>query len=239
MIKIRRSTPITACKKLDGNDIYPLINFSWIMVAFAFLFVFLLSEVSADPMMYRSKYTLSLKGVHFSTEKSEPFEDWHDTRSRRSTSASDTEGEMPNLREAYEKFDDYHQTWDKKENLVCAKIFNCLKPLLESSNEKLPINPQKGRGGKSSKFTSESEEYYSLLRDQRFQSEISAVIELAKEGKSQENDKQAFSNNEQRQSKRVTKTTRELLEKYESLRQSMRQKYPRIVRNRLLSVEDF
>lgn len=146
---------------------------------------------------------------------------------------------MPNLREAYEKFDDYHQTWDKKENLVCAKIFNCLKPLLESSKERLPINPQRGRVGKSSKFTSESEEYYSLLRDRRFQSEISAVIELAKEGKSQENDKQAFSNNEQRQSKRVTKTTRELLEKYESLRQSMRQKYPRIVCNRLLSVEDF
>ena len=65
MIKIRRSTPITACKKLDGNDIYPLINFSWIMVAFAFVFVFLLSEVSADPRIYRSKYTLSLKGVHF------------------------------------------------------------------------------------------------------------------------------------------------------------------------------
>ena len=38
---------------------------------------------------------------------------------------------------------------------------------------------------------------------------------------------------------RVTKTTRELLEKYESLRQSARQKYPRIVRNRLPLVEDF
>lgn len=239
MVKTRRSTHVTACKILNGNDIYPLINFSWIMVAFAFLFVLLFSEVSAKPKNDYKRYTLSLKGVRFSTEKSESFKDWHDTRGRRSTSISDTEEEMPNLREAYEKFDDYYQTWDKKENLVCAKIFNSLNPLLENSKERLPIDPRKSKGGKSGKFSSESEEYYSLLRERRFQSEISAVLELAKKGKSQENDRQAFLNNEQRQSRRVTKTTRELLEKYESLRQSMRQKYPRIVRNRLPSVEDF
>lgn len=244
MMKARRNIYIIACKILNENDIYPLINFSWIMIAFTFIFSFLFSEVSANPKTYHSKYTLSLKGVRFSTEKSADSKDRYvGSREIRSTSIRDSgysDEEMPNLREAYEGFDDYRQNLDKKGRLVCAKILSCLNPLLESSKEKLPIDPQKGKGrGKSGKFASESEEYYSLLRDRRFQSEILAVMELAKEGKSQENNRQAFSDDETQQSKRVTKTTRELLEKYESLRQSARQKYPRIVRNRLPLVEDF
>lgn len=240
MVRTPRNTNIAACKIFDGNDIYPLINFTWIMIAFVFIFAFLFPEVSANPESCCSKYTLSLKGVRFSTEKSADSKDRYDVRDRRSMSIRYSDEEMPNLRESYERFDDYRQNLDKKGRLVCAKILSCLNPLLESSKERLPINPQKGKGrGKSRKFASESEEYYALLKDRRFQSEILAVLELAKKGKSQENDRQAFSNDEKRQSKRVTKTTRELLEKYEFLRQSMSQKYPRIVHNRLPLVEEF
>ena len=149
----------------------------------------------------------------------------------------EAEEELPNLRKAYEKFDDYRQNLREDEGLTCAKIFKSLKPLTEEGKGDFPVKPQSGKK-KNGKFSSESEEYYSLLRDKRFQSEISAVIELAKNGKSRENDRQAFSNNERKQSKMVKETTRELLEKYESLRESMSKKYPIIVRNRLLLTED-
>lgn len=169
---------------------------------------------------------------------------------------------MPNLRRAYERFEDFQKRleklkkseakifvrpkWKQTTKLLCARILEYLDPLTVDSSNPLPIEKSdrsktKTRQGKSSfdakEYVVEAKEYNDLLDNSRFQSRIDNVIQIAEEGKSLESNKRAFIYDE-RHLKKVAAVTKELLEEYEALRDSLLKKYPTLTAAWLPSIAD-
>lgn len=180
-------------------------------------------------------------------EKRKNYNDYYASNSSGYTNENDEEELMPHLRQAYEKFEDFQRRlkklghvrpkWKNTTKLLCAKIFEYLEPLTENSRNPVTIKLGKNQTGRR-ETNSEVKEYAVLLRNRRVQLDIEAVIRIAKEGKLMENDKRAFIFDEKKHVKKVAAITKELLEKYESLRNNLLRKYPTLTAAWLPSIAD-